>query len=73
MTTTEIANRLVTMCRDGKIEEAKEELFAADIKSIEPHKGLLPKEIQGMQAIRDKAQYLFHMLKIFSGKKFQNQ
>ena len=28
MTTTEIANRLVNMCRDGKIEEAKEELFA---------------------------------------------
>ena len=28
MTTQEIANRLVDMCRHGKTEEAKEELFA---------------------------------------------
>jgi hypothetical protein len=70
MITAEIANRLVTMCRDGKIEEAKEELFAPDIMSIE---GLLPKETTGMQAIRNKAQYLFRMQNIFSDKKFQNR
>ena len=27
MTTKEIADRLVDMCRNGKVEEAKEELF----------------------------------------------
>ena len=46
MTTKEIANRLVDMCRNGKVEEAKEELFAPDIISIEPAEGLLPKEKQ---------------------------
>lgn len=69
MTTTEIANRLVSMCRDGKIEEAKEELFAANIKSIEPREGLLPKEIQGMQAIRDKAQLFISHVENFFGQK----
>ena len=69
MTTAEIANRLVSMCRDGKIEEAKEELFAQDIKSIEPHEGLLPKEIQGMQAIRNKAQLFISHVENFFGQK----
>ena len=69
MTTAEIADRLVTMCRDGKIEEAKEELFATDIMSIEPHEGLLPKEIKGMQAIRDKAQLFISHVENFFGQK----
>ncbi len=56
MTTKEIANRLVEMCRNGKTEEAKEELFAEDIISIEPVEGLLPKETKGMGAIRKKAE-----------------
>ncbi|HEX5152350.1 MAG TPA: SnoaL-like domain-containing protein [Parafilimonas sp.] len=55
MTTDEVANKLVAMCRDGKVEEAKEALFADDIVSIEPAEGLLPKETKGMQAIRQKA------------------
>jgi len=69
MTTAEIANRLVSMCRDGKIEEAKEELFAADIISIEPHEGLLPKETKGMDAIRDKAQLFISHVENFFGQK----
>ena len=67
MTTAEIANRLVSMCRDGKIEEVKEELFSPDIRSIEPHGGLLPKEIKGMQAIRDKAQLFIAHVENFYG------
>lgn len=68
MTTTQIANRLVSLCREGKIEEAKEELFAANIKSIEPREGLLPKEIQGMEAIRDKAQLFISHVESFFGQ-----
>ncbi len=56
MTTKEIADRLVDMCRNGKVEEAKEELFSPDIISIEPVEGLLPKESKGMDAIKKKAQ-----------------
>jgi hypothetical protein len=65
MTTQEIANRLVELCRNGKVEEAKEELFAPDIISIEPHEGLLPKETKGMDAIRKKAALFISMLENF--------
>ena len=55
MTTKEIASQLVSMCRNGQVEEVKELLFSPDILSIEPREGLLPKEARGMEAIRAKA------------------
>jgi len=67
MTTQEIANRLVTMCRNGKTEEAKEELFANDIVSIEPREGILAKETKGMDAIRKKAELFVSMVEGFYG------
>ena len=67
MTTQEIANRLVHMCRNGKTEEAKEELFAPDIISIEPREGILPKEIKGMDAIRKKAELFISLVDNFYG------
>ena len=67
MTTPEIANRLVDMCRNGKTEEAKEELFATDINSIEPREGILPKETKGMDAIRKKAELFISMVDNFYG------
>ena len=67
MTTKEIANRLVDLCRNGKIEEAKEELFAPGIISIEPREGILPKESKGMDAIRKKAELFVSMVDNFYG------
>ena len=67
MTTQEIASRLVTMCRNGKTEEAKEKLFAPDIISIEPREGILPKETKGMVAIRKKAELFVSMVEDFYG------
>jgi hypothetical protein len=67
MTTKEIANRLVALCREGKIEEAKEELFAPDIISIEPGEGLLPAETKGMDAIREKAKLFISHVEDFYG------
>jgi hypothetical protein len=72
MTTTEIATRLVDMCRNGKIEEAKEELFAEDIVSIEPKEGLLPKETKGMDAIKKKAQLFISMVENFYGSQISD-
>ena len=67
MTTQDVAARLIVLCRNGKIEEAKEELFAPDIISIEPYEGLLPKETKGMDAIRKKAQlFVSHVDDFFS-------
>ncbi len=65
MTTQEIANRLVAMCRNGQTEEAKEELFAQDVISIEPVEGLLAKETKGMEAIRKKAEFFVSLVEDF--------
>ena len=67
MTTQEIADRLVVMCRNGQTEEAKEELFAPDIISIESREGILPKETKGMDAIRKKAELFISMVDNFYG------
>ena len=67
MTTKEIANQLVNMCRHGKVEEAKEELFDQDIISIEPVEGILPKETKGMDAIRKKAELFISKVEDFYG------
>jgi hypothetical protein len=36
MTTTEIAERLVALCRENKYEQAQTELYSDDAVSIEP-------------------------------------
>jgi hypothetical protein len=72
MTTEDIAATLVNMCRSGKVEEAKEALFAPDIISIEPREGLLPKETKGMEAIRKKAQLFISMVDNFYGDKISD-
>lgn len=51
-----IANRLVELCRQGKFEQAQEELYASDAASIEPE-GLppgRPGNATGMAAIKEK-------------------
>jgi len=67
MTTKEIAEQLVKMCRNGQVEEAKEALFAPDIISIEPMEGLLAKESKGMEALRKKAEIFIAAVENFYG------
>ena len=55
MTTKQVADQLVKMCREGKVEEAKQELFTEETLSIEPGEGVLPKETKGLKAIQQKA------------------
>ena len=55
MTTKEIAEKLVTHCRQGKFEEAQAELFSKDAISIEPEDTpMAPKETKGLAAIIEK-------------------
>jgi len=55
MTTKEIADRLVALCRQGKFEEAQKELFAADVVCIEPYATPgFEKETKGLPAIVEK-------------------
>ena len=65
MTTKQVADLLVKMCREDKVEEAKVELFTEDTWSIEPTEGLLPKETKGLKAIQQKAELFASMVEQF--------
>lgn len=57
MTTVEIANRLVELCRQGDFGTAQKELFADDAVSIEPHAtSEFEKETKGLDAIVKKGE-----------------
>jgi hypothetical protein len=57
MTTQEIANRLVELCRKGNFEGAQKELFSEDAISIEPEATpAFAKETKGLQAILEKGE-----------------
>lgn len=66
MTTQEIADRLVALCREGKNMEAVETLYANDIHSIEPV-GEEP-EVKGIEAVKGKAAYFDRSMEVHSSK-----
>lgn len=55
MTTQEVANRLVELCRQSLYMEAAIELYSEDIISIEPDGAPHPR-VQGMEAIAKKGE-----------------
>lgn len=56
MTTKEIANKLVEICRQGDFKKAQKELYADDAVSIEPEATpAFEKETKGLEAILEKA------------------
>lgn len=66
-TTKEIADQLVSLCREGKVEEAKELLFNGETTSTEPREGFLPKETRGLTAIRKKAElFISHVEAVYN-------
>ncbi|MEL6942467.1 MAG: nuclear transport factor 2 family protein [Bacteroidota bacterium] len=48
MTTQEIANRLVELCKTGQYETAYKELFASNAVAIEPDHAPEPQQVQGV-------------------------
>ena len=56
MNTEQVAKRLVELCREGKYEQAQDELYAQDAVSVEmegaPGDG--PGKVKGLDAIREK-------------------
>ena len=68
MTTQQIADRLVELCRKGGFDEAQKELFAEDAISIEPHATPdFPKETKGLKAIKEKGKKWNEMVKEVRG------
>ena len=53
MTTQEIANRLVELCRVGNYEQAVKELYSPKIVSVEPE-GVPNRTVTGFEAIAHK-------------------
>lgn len=54
MTTQEIANRLVELCREGKYETAQKELFSSNAESVEPPQAQGLQTVKGLNAIIEK-------------------
>ncbi len=62
MTTQQVANRLVELCREGNYEQAHKELYHQDAFSIEPD--FFPdNKVQGMNAIGKKGEEWANNLK----------
>lgn len=63
MTTHEIANRLVALCRQGDFGTAQKELFARDAVSLEPYATPdFPQETRGLDAIIAKGRKFDEMI-----------
>lgn len=56
MSTESVARRLVQLCREGKFDQAQEELYAANARSIEAENLPGPLgSVEGLDAIRKKS------------------
>lgn len=53
MTTQQVADRLVSLCREGKVLEAGNELYADNIESVEPAHSMSP-SASGKAAVQEK-------------------
>ncbi|CAN5728491.1 hypothetical protein BH10BAC2_BH10BAC2_15690 [soil metagenome] len=63
MTTKEIANRLVELCRKGDFDTTQSELFSNDAVSIEPYSTPeFEKETKGLAAIKEKGEKWMNMV-----------
>jgi len=63
MSTQEVANRLVELCRQGKFSEAQEALYAENAVSLEPG---FPKA-EGREALREKGRQFEGMVEEMYG------
>jgi ketosteroid isomerase-like protein len=67
MTTHEVANRLVSLCREGKIVEAQEELFADNVTATEPSAAMGPPVVEGKAAVIEKGKQFSAMIEEHHG------
>lgn len=67
MSTQEIANRLVELCRKGDYETCYKELYSPNAKSIEPNKSFGPPVVEGMEAIHKKGEMFNNMVEEMHG------
>jgi hypothetical protein len=71
MTTQEVANRLVELCRNGQVETAQNELFAEGATSREPA-GAPMEYVEGRQGIIEKGKVFQSMVEEFHGQEISD-
>jgi len=69
MTTQEVANRLIELCRTGQVLQAQEELYGETIVSIEP-KGAQVEKAEGLKAVSEKGRNFAAMIEERHGGSF---
>lgn len=67
MTTQEVANRLSELFKENKWQEAQDELFSEDAKSVEPPDAPGLQSVQGLDAIRKKGEEFNNMVEEMHG------
>ena len=68
MTTKEVADRLVELCRKGDFDTAQSELFADDAVSIEPYATPdFAEETKGKNALKEKSEKFNSMVASMQG------
>lgn len=67
MTTQEIANRLVELCRKGNYEAAQKELFSPNAESVEPPQAQGLQTVKGLNAIIEKGHQWQSMVETVHG------
>jgi hypothetical protein len=68
MNTSQIADRLANLCREGQFEQAQRELFADDAVSIEPEESAaFAKETRGLPSIIEKGHKFAQMVEQVHG------
>jgi hypothetical protein len=71
MTTQQVADRLIALCRQGEIMKAMEELYGDEIVSIEPEYSLT-KTARGKKAVFEKGKQFAAMIGTRYGGSFSD-
>ena len=69
MTTQQVADRLVALCREGKFEEAVQELYAPSIVSLEPKGANAPERVEGFDNVIQRSVQFESMVEEHHGVK----
>ncbi|MCB0795183.1 MAG: nuclear transport factor 2 family protein [Flavobacteriales bacterium] len=69
LTTKQVADRLVSLCQEGKFEDAIRELYAPNIVSLEPEGGNAPPKLSGFDNVIGKTKQFNEMIEEHHGVK----
>src|SRR6476646_7463661 len=67
MNTEQVAKRLVELCREGKYEEAQDQLYSKDAVSVEMEGSQGLGNAKGLEAIREKGKQFNAMVEAVHG------